>query len=62
MLERLLQLDDVRNTDRQAISTLVQKCLDSRGQVIGQWEAEINDLVAHLYGLTAAEIAQVSGE
>ncbi len=62
MLERLLQLDDVRNKDRQAISTLVQKCLDTRGQGVVQWEAKINGCVAHLYGLTAAEIAQVSGE
>jgi len=42
--------------DRQAISSLVQKCLDAKGQGVTHWEAEINDRVAHLYGLTQSEI------
>jgi len=46
--------------ERQIISNLVKKCLDAKGQNVAAWEAEINDRVAHLYGLTAAEIAQVS--
>jgi len=35
----------------------VQKCLDARGQGTGvaDWEAEINERVARLYGLTAEE-------
>jgi protein-tyrosine phosphatase len=41
-----------------AITTLVQKCLDARGQGAGlaDWEAEINERVARLYGLTPEEI------
>jgi hypothetical protein len=44
--------------ERSAISALVQKCLDARGQGAGvaDWEAEINQRVARLYGLTPEEI------
>ena len=42
--------------DQNGISNLVQKCLDSKGQDVEEWEAEINDRVAHLYGLTAPEM------
>jgi type I restriction-modification system DNA methylase subunit len=49
-------------SDRQIISALVQQCLDARGQGVEDWEAEINDRVAHLYGLTSEEIAIISGE
>jgi hypothetical protein len=48
--------------DRQAISTLVQKCLDARGQRVETWEAEINDRVAHLYGLTSDDVKLIRGE
>jgi len=47
--------------DHQAISTLVQKCLDAKGQNVAHWEAEINDRVAHLYGLTPEEIKIIEG-
>jgi hypothetical protein len=44
--------------ERTAISSLVQKCLDARGRGAGvsDWEAEINERVARLYGLTPEEI------
>ena len=42
--------------DQVAISNLVQKCLNNEEQNVETWEAEINDRVAHLYGLTAREI------
>ncbi|HLP87675.1 MAG TPA: TaqI-like C-terminal specificity domain-containing protein [Nostocaceae cyanobacterium] len=42
--------------DRLAIETLVQKCLDAKDQSVEEWEAEIDDRVAHLYGLTAEEM------
>ena len=48
--------------DRLAIETLVQKCLDAKGQGVEQWEAEIDDRVAHLYGLTAEEMKIIRGE
>lgn len=40
--------------ERRAIEELVQKCLDAKGQgpSIAEWEAEIDDRVAWLYGLS----------
>lgn len=42
--------------DREAIADLAQQCLDVRGQGVRatDWEAEIDDRVAVLYGLKAA--------
>ncbi|WP_138504393.1 Eco57I restriction-modification methylase domain-containing protein [Nostoc sp. PA-18-2419] len=48
--------------DRLAIEALVQKCLDAKGQAVKEWEAEIDDRVAHLYGLTAEEMKIIRGE
>jgi adenine-specific DNA-methyltransferase len=48
--------------DEKAISTLVKKCLDAKGQNVTKWEAEIDDRVASLYGLTADEIKLIRGE
>ncbi len=50
------------SAERAAISALVQKCLEARGQGAGvaEWEAEINERVARLYGLTREEIKIVS--
>ncbi len=39
------------NSDRVAITDLVQKCLDAKGTHCEQWEQEINERVARLYGL-----------
>jgi hypothetical protein len=43
-------------SDKEAIEELVQKCLDAKGVDVIEWEAEINDRVAHLYGLTDEEM------
>jgi adenine-specific DNA-methyltransferase len=48
--------------DRLAIEALVQKCLDAKGQGVEEWEAEIDDRVAYLYGLTAEEMKIIRGE
>ena len=48
--------------DRIAIEALVQKCLDAKGQGVENWEAEIDDRVAHLYGLTAEDMKIIRGE
>ncbi|MEH2398245.1 Eco57I restriction-modification methylase domain-containing protein [Nostoc sp.] len=41
----------VSNTQREAISQLVQKCLDAKGVNCEIWEKEIDERVAALYGL-----------
>ncbi len=48
---------------REAIESLVQKCLAVRGQgeAVAGWEADINRLVYEVYGLTASEVALVEG-
>jgi adenine-specific DNA-methyltransferase len=48
--------------DSLAIEALVQKFLDAKGQGVQEWEAEIDDRVAHLYGLTAEEMKIIRGE
>jgi hypothetical protein len=52
-----LRIPSASTGDRAAICALVQKCLDARGQGAGvaDWEAEINERVARLYGLTVEE-------
>ncbi|WP_141072003.1 TaqI-like C-terminal specificity domain-containing protein, partial [Escherichia coli] len=47
--------------DRLVMEALVQKCLDAKGQDVEQWEAEIDDRVARLYGLTAEEMKIIRG-
>lgn len=48
-----LPIPQVPTTERAIIVSLVQKCLDARGQgpKIADWEAEINERVARLYGI-----------
>lgn len=48
--------------DRLAIEALVQKCLDAKGRGVEEWEAEIDERVAHLYGLTAEDMKIIRGE
>lgn len=48
--------------DRLGIEALVQKCLDAKGQGVEEWEAEINDRVAHLYELTDEEMKIIRGK
>ena len=45
--------------EQEAISRLVQACLDARGVGVAAQEAEIDERVARLYGLTAAELAAI---
>ena len=49
-------------TEQVKLNTLVQKCLDAKGQGVKEWEAEIDDIVAHLYGLTDEEKKIIRGE
>ena len=49
-----LPIPNAPDADREAIAGLVQKCLDARGVGCEEWEAEIDERVAALYGLDAA--------
>ena len=57
-----ISIPKASSADQKIISALVQKCLNAKGQNLTEWEAEINDRVAHLYGLTAEEIKIIEGE
>jgi hypothetical protein len=48
--------------EKQAIEKLVEKCLAAKGVGVEQWEAEIDERVAHLYGLTPADLKIIQGE
>jgi hypothetical protein len=46
-----IPIPNASTTEREAISKLVQKCLDAKGVNCKAWEKEISDRVAALYGL-----------
>ncbi|KAB8314632.1 N-6 DNA methylase [Tolypothrix campylonemoides VB511288] len=46
-----IPIPNASTTEREAISKLVQKCLDAKGVGCEAWEKEISDRVAALYGL-----------
>jgi type I restriction-modification system DNA methylase subunit len=46
-----LPIPDASESDRSIISNLVQKCLDVKGVGCEEWEKEIDERVAALYGL-----------
>ncbi|ATS18944.1 hypothetical protein BRW62_09545 [Parathermosynechococcus lividus PCC 6715] len=47
--------------DKTRIEALVQQCIDAQGKNVTAYEAEIDDIVARLYGLTEAERAIIAG-
>ncbi|MEI6430038.1 MAG: N-6 DNA methylase [Pseudanabaena sp. ELA607] len=47
--------------EQKAIETLVQKCLEAKGQNVTQWEQEIDAMVARLYGLSEEEMQIIKG-
>lgn len=57
-----IPIPSASDADEAAISALVQKCLDAKGQGVAQWEAEIDDRVAYLYGLTPNDLKIIRGE
>jgi hypothetical protein len=57
-----IPIPTVSKIDQIAIESLVQKCLDAKGRGVEKWEAEIDDRVAHLYGLTAEDMKIIRGE
>jgi len=58
-----MPVPDAPLVDRTAIASLVQKCIDAKGQgpEVTVWEAEIDARVARLYGLTEADAAAIEG-
>jgi len=50
--------------EREAIATLAQHCLDASGQgpQVAAWEAEIDERVGRLYGLSAADLRALQRE
>ncbi len=46
-----IPIPDASAADRDAIASLVQKCLDAKGVGCEEWEREIDERVAKLYGL-----------
>jgi hypothetical protein len=48
---RKVPVPTASDTDRAAIATLVQKCLDAKGVGCEEWEKEMDERVAGLYGL-----------
>jgi hypothetical protein len=44
-------IPDASASDRKAIGTLAQKCLDAAGVGCEAWEKEIDERVSALYGL-----------
>lgn len=46
-----IPIPNASSTEREAISKLVQKCLDAKGVNCEAWEKEIDNRVAALYGL-----------
>ena len=44
-------IPNASKADRATLSALVQKCLDAKGVDCQEWEREIDERVAALYGL-----------
>jgi adenine-specific DNA-methyltransferase len=55
-----IPIPETSASEQKAISALVKKCLEAKGHGVEFWEAEINDRVARLYGLTADEIELIA--
>ncbi len=53
---RQIPIPPASKTEKQKIETLVQKCLDAKGQGVVEWERGIDEIVACLYGLTEEEM------
>ncbi|WP_414529346.1 Eco57I restriction-modification methylase domain-containing protein [Nodularia chucula] len=47
---------------QRAIEQLVNKCLDAKGQNVQEWEKEIDEIVARLYGLSDEEMEIIKGQ
>jgi hypothetical protein len=48
--------------DRESVAALVRKCLDTHDASCGEWEQEIDERVAFLYGLSAEDLEDMIAE
>ena len=58
----LVSTSPISPADKTCIETLVQQCLTAQGQAVAATEAEIDDIVARIYGLTDAERKIIEGK
>ena len=56
-----LPIPTATESEQKAIETLVQQCLEAKGQNVSQWEQEIDQIVARLYGLSDEEMGIIRG-
>jgi hypothetical protein len=54
-------LSSASDCNKATIEALFQNYLDAKGQNVPHWEAEIDQIVARLYGLTDAEWVMIEG-
>lgn len=47
--------------EKKRIETVVQQCPTAQSQNVSAYDAEIDGIVARLYGLTDAELATIRG-
>jgi len=57
-----LSIPPASPADKAHIETLVQQCLTAQRQAVAATEAEIDNIVARLYGLTEAERQIIEGK
>lgn len=58
----LVSISPIPLADKARIETLVQQCLTAQGQAIAPYEAEIDAIIARLYGLTDTERQIIEGK
>lgn len=56
---KALPIPKASDKEKKAIEKLVKKCLDAKGDDCEKWEAEIDKIVAKLYGLMDEELTVV---
>ncbi|MTF37509.1 Eco57I restriction-modification methylase domain-containing protein [Cyanobacterium aponinum] len=57
-----IPIPQAEEKEKEVIEKLVEKCLNAKGVNCEQWEAEIDDIVADLYGLSEEEKVIIKGE
>jgi len=57
-----LPIPNATEAEQKAIEILVQKCLEAKGQNVTQWEQEIDEIVARLYGLSDEEMQIIKSQ